>query len=175
MYLQKILDDHRKWLETNGNKGVKADLRGVDLWRADLREVDLREADLRGADLREADLRGADLKGADLTNAALPSYKIIPEGDVIGYKKLSDGTICKLKIHSYVPRINAIGSRKCRSEMVLVLEGKGESGNPSGEGQILQYSPGDVVKCVEPFCDDVRIECASGIHWFITREEAEEY
>lgn len=42
--LQKILDDHKLWLEDKGGK--RADLRG---------------ADLRGADLRDANLRGANL------------------------------------------------------------------------------------------------------------------
>ena len=54
--LDKILDNHKKWLSTDGLEGERADLRRADLREADLREADLREADLREADLREADL-----------------------------------------------------------------------------------------------------------------------
>ena len=60
--LQKILEDHKKWLQNDGGK--RANLRG-----ADLREANLREANLRGADLRGADLRGAYLWEADLSNS----------------------------------------------------------------------------------------------------------
>lgn len=53
--LNKILEDHKIWVESFGQKGV----------RADLRNADLRGADLSGADLRVANLSGADLP--DLT------------------------------------------------------------------------------------------------------------
>ena len=69
--LDKILDNHKKWLSTDGLEGERADLRRADLREADLREADLREADLREADLREADLREADLREADLRGANL--------------------------------------------------------------------------------------------------------
>ena len=65
--LDKILDNHKLWLKTNGEDGEKADLQ----W-ADLREANLREANLRGADLRGANLRGADLQGADLDFSSMP-------------------------------------------------------------------------------------------------------
>ena len=80
--IQKILEDHKKWLEYSGGK--RADLSGTDLRGADLSEEDLREAilsrtDLRdayliGANLRGADLRGADLRGADIDFACWPLW-----------------------------------------------------------------------------------------------------
>lgn len=36
-----ILDQHTKWLESNGEYGTRADLRGADLCKDDLRDVDL--------------------------------------------------------------------------------------------------------------------------------------
>ena len=54
--LNKILDNHKLWLNTNGEQGKKADLCEADLCGADLCEADLCGADLREADLREADL-----------------------------------------------------------------------------------------------------------------------
>lgn len=69
--LRKILDEHKRWIETNQREGSRADLREADLRGADLREADLRRADLWGANLRGADLRGADLWEADLRGADL--------------------------------------------------------------------------------------------------------
>lgn len=64
--LEKILKDHKLWLESEGEEGSKADLTD-----ANLRGADLVYTDLRGANLRRANLRGAALIGADLTDANL--------------------------------------------------------------------------------------------------------
>jgi hypothetical protein len=74
--LQKILDDHKLWIESDGVEGERADLiganlRGANLYGANLIDADLRGADLRGSDLIDADLRGADLRKADLIGANL--------------------------------------------------------------------------------------------------------
>lgn len=44
--LNKILSNHKLWLETNGVEGKKADLSYTDLSYADLRSADLRSANL---------------------------------------------------------------------------------------------------------------------------------
>ena len=67
--LNKILEDHKAWLEDMG--GEQADLHGVDLRGVCLCGAELRKADLRGADLRNADLRNADLRDADLRETGL--------------------------------------------------------------------------------------------------------
>jgi len=74
--LKAILDNHKKWLDSDRKTGERANLSGANLYGADLREADLREADLYEADLRwanlsEADLRGAYLREADLRGAYL--------------------------------------------------------------------------------------------------------
>ena len=81
--IELVLEKHKKWLETNGESGEEAYLRGADLSRADLREADLIGADLRGADLRGADLREADLSRADLREADLREAYLIG-ADLIG-------------------------------------------------------------------------------------------
>jgi hypothetical protein len=148
-----------------------ADLRGADLRGADLRGADLRGADLRGADLRGADLRGADLRGAkDIPPLIAATLNICAEGDLIGYKKLCDSTICKLKIPAAAKRSNATG-RKCRAEYAIVLEGEGNSiYSPS-----FVYYIGETVRPTKLFCEDRWEECASGIHFYLTREEAENH
>ena len=52
-----------------------------------------------------------------------------------------------------------------------MLEGNG----PSSYDTKFIYKEGETVKPTEAFCEDVTQECASGIHFFITREEAVAY
>ncbi|MGT3185612.1 pentapeptide repeat-containing protein [Yersinia enterocolitica] len=69
--LNKILGEHKIWVESYRENGSRADLCGANLRGADLCGADLRGADLCGADLRGADLRGADLSDANLRGANL--------------------------------------------------------------------------------------------------------
>jgi len=69
--LDHILQQHRLWLGSDGEKGKRADLWAADLRHADLRGADLRSTYLQGADLWDAVLRDADLRGADLQCANL--------------------------------------------------------------------------------------------------------
>jgi nucleoid DNA-binding protein len=74
--LKKILNDHRRWLESEGKKGKRANLayaklKEADLYAACLSRINLQGADLQGADLSEADLYGANLQDANLDDAIL--------------------------------------------------------------------------------------------------------
>src|SRR6266446_1157205 len=74
--LAEILDQHKTWVESGGETGVKADLCGVNLAKADLTGVNLQGAhlhrtNLAGADLSMANLRGASLVRSNLQNANL--------------------------------------------------------------------------------------------------------
>src|SRR5271154_129419 len=74
--LAEILDQHKIWVETGGESGVKADLCGVNLSHSDLTGVNLegafiQRANLIGADLSMANLRGASLVQADLRETNL--------------------------------------------------------------------------------------------------------
>ena len=79
--LDKIIDNHKLWLQSGGTKGERANLRSADLSYANLRYADLRSADLRYADLSYADLRYADLRYADLRSADL-SYADLRSADL---------------------------------------------------------------------------------------------
>jgi uncharacterized protein YjbI with pentapeptide repeats len=74
--LAQILDEHKTWVESGGDAGVKAELTGANLAGADLTGVNLQDAiltkaNLTGADLSMANLRGTNLVHADLRNATL--------------------------------------------------------------------------------------------------------
>jgi hypothetical protein len=161
----------------------EAALRGVDLSEAALREADLRganlsEADLRGANLSEADLRGANLSEADLRGVKgcppIPWTIIAGQGDLIVYKKLEEG-VATLKIPAAAKRSNAT-TRKCRAEFAIVIQlPEGCSVGHSQHDPTFTYMVGETVRPSQPFNDDRWNECAPGIHFFITREEAENY
>jgi hypothetical protein len=72
--LDRILQEHNKWLLGDGGKRANllgANLQGADLQGANLQGANLQEANLQGADLQGADLQGANLLGANLLRANL--------------------------------------------------------------------------------------------------------
>ena len=168
----------------------EADLCGADLRGATLREANLSGATLRGANLSganlsratlsEADLRGANLRGADLRRAQhvppliAAQLSILPSGTVIGWKKCCDGVLVRLSIPAGARRSNATG-RKCRAEWVEVLDVIGSQ--HAGQAWSLYrrdfvYRVGERVAC-DHWEEDRWVECGGGIHFYITREEAE--
>ena len=163
-----------------------ANLYGADLYGANLRGADLREADLRGADLRGANLRGADLRGAKNSDHAAAQTVIVAEGSIYGWKMARVGAakvIVKLFIPEDAKRSNAT-SRKCRAEFaeVIAVYPKGKK-RPMAKKTIVQsdhdssfkYMVGETIKPTKPFDENRWEECSTGIHFFITREEAENY
>jgi hypothetical protein len=166
-----------------------ADLSGADLSGAVLRSADLSRADLSRADLSGADLSRADLSRADLSGAKnIPDYVravtcILPDGPIIGWKKCNDGVIVKMQIPAKAKRSNATG-RKCRAEYVKVLALYDCSSETelaadtvavtSAHGPTTEYRKGHIVK-PDSFDEDRWKECSHGVHFFISRLEAEEY
>ena len=150
-----------------------ANLRGANLSGADLRSANLRGADLRGANLSGADLRGANLSGANGADLGIAMTRILPDGDLVGWKKCRDGVIVKLRIPAEAKRSHAF-SRKCRAEFADVLEVIGaEVGISSHDGK-TEYRTGQRVM-PDSFDEDWKEECSHGVHFFITRLEAEAY
>ena len=166
--LKSIIDSHHKWL--NGeNNGERADLRGADLRNVDLRYTILSGAILRGAILRDADLRDADLR----------DFQICPEeGAFIGWKKLSHGLVAKIEIPAEARRTSSIVGRKCRAAFVRT-SALYHTGMDTCEWTGV-YNPNTIYKigCLtfpDKYNDDIRLECTNGIHFFMTKKEAEEY
>ena len=75
--LKEILDQHSLWLDSDGEKGCRADLTGADLTWANLFEVDLTWAALTGANLTWAALLDANLFGANLDGANLDGAHLV--------------------------------------------------------------------------------------------------
>lgn len=163
----------------NGANLNGADLRGADLSNADLRNTDLSGADISGANLSGALLNGADLSGIvyDL-HTAFYTLQCPEEGSFVGYKK-AHGYIIKMEILADAKRSSAT-SRICRCNAAKVLsitsiDGKTESSEVfSDYDSTFVYRTGEMVR-VDDFDDDRWNECSTGIHFFLTRKEAELY
>jgi hypothetical protein len=178
---------------------MDANLRGADLVGADLRDAYLNGADLSGADLRDAVLRGANLGGANLwytdlksanlkcvnfeqanfDQVKLPEFQIPQEGSLIVWKKLRDGCIAKLEIPDNSKRTASLVGRKCRAEFAKVIEIYNYSGVKLDTGtscydSTIKYDIGEIIY-PDRYNPDIRVECTHGIHFFLTREEAEAY
>jgi hypothetical protein len=167
----------------NGADLSRANLNGADLSRANLNGADLSRAILSGVNLSRANLIGANLSGANLYGATdIPEYvkditNILPEGDLIAFKKLAGDVIIKLRIPKEARRSNATG-RKCRAEYAIVdsvVENpQGVQSFVSMRDSTFKYSIGETVYA-DTWCEDRWNECAGGIHFFLTKEEAERY
>ena len=163
-----------------------ADLGGANLGCADLRGADLRGADLRDANLYGADFSGADLGGANLWSTDLSCVKNIffpmacPEkGSFIAFKK-AGCYIIELFIPSNAKRCSAT-SRKCRCSKAKVISITTPSGDKTNITEVhSDYDPNFIYKLgeyveVKNFDDNRWNECSTGIHFFITRQEAVNY
>ena len=161
--LSDILESHKKWVLSQ-NGGERANLQGANL----------QGADLHGADLWGADLHGADLEDAENAEMADAITRILPDGDLIGYKKCNEKVIVTLQIPAGAKRSNSTG-RKCRAEYALVLRVEGaEFGVTDTYGQRTEYRVDQIVRC-DHWDDNRWEECSGGIHFFITKREAENY
>ena len=151
-----------------------ANLARANLARANLARANLARAYLAGANLAGAYLAGANLAGANGAELAIAQTRILPEGDLIGWKKCNDNVVVKLLIPAGAKRSHAFG-RKCRAEFVNVLEVFGaEYGTTDCHGPVTEYRAGEEVR-PDTFDENWQDECSNGIHFFITRLEAEAY
>ena len=151
-----------------------ASLGGADLSYAELEGADLRYADIRGANFYRARLSGAGLDGTLQDTTTLFLALQCPEvGAFIGWKKCRDGVVVKLRITANAKRSSAT-SRKCRASRARVLEVIGGKKGRSIYDPDFLYEVGKIVT-VADFDTDRWDECSSGIHFFLTRDEAERY
>ena len=177
----------------------RSDLKHADLQYAILRFTDLKDADLRYANLRCANLRNADLEHADLRHTDLSNARLVgtnlqdikinihttgyglacPEkGSFVGYKKAS-GCIVELLIPEDAKRSSAT-SAKCRCSKARVLDiedirtGEKLKRVRSNYDNNFIYRVGKIVY-VDNFDDDRWNECATGIHFFMKKDNAIKY
>ena len=168
---------------------TRANLKGANLSYTDLIYANLKGADLSEANLTKADLRSADLSNTNLNNANLNDIKYnisttflnlqCPEkGSFIGYKK-ANKKIVELEITEDAKRSSAT-TRKCRCSKAKVLSITNIENTieyeevASDHDKDFIYRVGGVVE-VKDFDDNRWNECSTGIHFFMSRDEAVNY
>ena len=229
--LKTILEQHKLWLDSDGEKGKRADLTNVDLRRANLTRANLTganltdvyltsaylyrvdliganltranltsanlygahlscanltSADLRCANLTCADLSRANLTGADLTRANLIGANltetildekeqcrkgIVLTEPIVGYKKACGGKIITLEL-PIEAKVFSINGNKRRTNKANVIDMQGETELSSMYDNGFKYHVGDEIDIID-FNENYNVECAEGVHFFLTRKEAE--
>lgn len=160
--LNEILENHKLWL--NGEGGECANLRGASLYNANLYSSNLNNANLNNVK----------------TNMYTIGYNLAcsEEGSFIGYKKAGK-YIVKLLIMEDSKR-NSATTLKCRCDKAKVLDienidtGEKIESTPSDYDINFIYKVGEIVK-VDNFDENRWNECASGIHFFMNKENAIKY
>ena len=156
-----------------------ANLEGANLEGAYLKGATLEGANLGGANLEGATLEGAYLGGAYLEGANLPAFVRLPEGTIYVWKKSREDYLIKLQVPEGVERVSSLVGSKCRVQKAIVIsienpQGMKRSQASSIHNSAFVYKVGETVS-VPDFNNDIRIECAPGIHCFPTKEEAQRY
>lgn len=173
----------------------------ADLGHVSLRGASVRNCNFTRANLSFSDLRGAIIYGDNIwinTNFVGANYdpslvfKIplaCPEyGSFIAWKSCFYGpfgrpsqAIVKLQIPEDAKRSSAT-ERKCRASKAIVLDIRDNSDEPLDPSTIVRscYDPGFFYRVgetieVKDFDEDRFRECAPGIHFFITKQEALNY
>lgn len=169
-----------------------SNLTGALLYGANLCGASLQAAIFYGADFSKANFCEANLYGTDLSNSVIRDAMFIevnqmpyipmacPDtGSFVAWKKAGK-YIVKLLIPEDAKRSSANG-RKCRASKAKVLEIQDINGGkaatnwvPSNFDGGFIYEVGQEVT-VPNFEKNRFVECAPGIHFFINRQEAEDY
>lgn len=163
---------------------------GVSLRGAVFKDANLRTASFRYCDMRECDIQGADLFGAVLEYAKLDGIRHnnetkwfrlhCPErGAFLGYKKCVNDRMVQLLIPADARRTSAtLPSCRCDKAKVLTIKSFDFQENFDEAWSLVDenfvYKRGEWVE-VKNFNEDRWMDSTTGIHFWMTREEAEAY
>ena len=157
----------------------RVDLSGANLSGANLSNAYLLGANLIGADLSRVDLSRVDLSGACLTGVCLkeedkPRLGVILDKKIFGYKKCKNNIIIKLEIPKGAV-VFGINNKKFRTNIAKCVEiSNNKSIAYSSFDDSFSYEIGKTYK-IKDFNMQYNIECGTGIHFFKTLKEAEDY
>ena len=144
--LKKIIENHQHWLKED-----------CDGWE----------------DMR-ANLKCANLGGAYLNEKEKPRFGQILKEPMTGYKKTLEGVVLTATIPAGAI-VFCINGSKCRTNKARIIDmgGQNEVLHSSYKSDFEYRLMQDIE--IEDFNLMYNVECASGFHFFRTREEAEKY
>lgn len=190
-----------EWTDFTGVNLEGADFTGANLSntkfsaRTNLRHVSLRQANLQGATFRYCDLTGAHVEGANLRRAnfefaimdgitsddATKFFRLYcPEhGAFLGYKKCCNDRLVQLLIPADAQRTSATGpSCRCNKAKVLTIKSFDYTQSFDEAWSLVDpdfvYRVGQWVE-VKDFNEDRWMDSTTGIHFWLTRDEAKAY
>ena len=156
-----------------------ANLKGANLYGANLEGAKLYGANLEGANLYGAKLYSANLEGANLKGAKLKEKEKFRFGQILkepmtGYKKTKEGIVITATIPAGAI-VFCINGSKFRTNKARIIDmgGQNEVLHSSYDRNFEYRLMQDIE--IEDFNLMYNVECASGFHFFQTREEAEKY
>lgn len=144
---------------------------------ASFRYCDMQKCDIRGADLFGAALEHANLKGI-ISDEDTQWFRLYcpEEGAFLGYKKCFDDRLVQLLIPADAKRTSATrASCRCNKAKVLTIKSLDFAENFDEAWSLINedfvYRRGEWVE-VKDFNEDRWQESTTGIHFWLTREEA---
>ena len=173
--LDKIVEQHKHWLKEDceGWEDMRADLTRADLTRANLVGANLADANLVGANLANANLADANLERANLVDADKFRLGKVLDDPLTGYKKTKEGVVITAEIPAGAI-VFCINGSKCRTNRAKITDMAGHDVLHSQYDNSFEYRLGQEIN-IKDFNLMYNVECASGFHFFRTREEAENY
>lgn len=163
------------WFQNSSLHG--AILRDADMESCMLRKADMRECDIRGANLYCAVLEKAKLKGI-ISDEKTQYFRLYcPEkGAFLGYKKCCFDRIAELLIPGDAKRSSAtLNTCRCSKAKVLIIKSVDCSTYYEEAWSLVDeefvYRKGEWVE-VPDFDEDRWNDSTTGIHFWMTREEA---
>lgn len=169
------------YVNLSGANLYGANLQGANLVGANLCDVILMDANLEYANLRssillQANLSGTDFVGANLGDAMLDENEkcrlgIILDEPIVGYKMSMEGKIIELEIPEGAI-VFSINNGKCRANKAIIKKCDGIQHSMFDRN--FEYKEGKKLK-IGNFDLRSNIECSTGIHFFRTKNEAENY
>ena len=154
--LKKIIENHLHWIKED-----------CDEWNN-------MRANLEGANLEGANLEGANIEGANLDEKEKFRFGQILKEPMTGYKKTNEGIVITATIPAGAI-VFCINGSKCRTNKARIIDmgGQNEVLHSSYDTDFEYRLMQDIE--IDDFNIMYNVECASGFHFFRTREEAEKY
>lgn len=163
---------------------------GCSMEGADFENANMKTASFRFCNMKNCNIKGANLYGAVLENADLTDIKSdentrwfrlhCPEkGAFLGYKKCVNNRMVQLLIPADALRTSAtLPSCRCSKAKVLTIKSFDFKENFDEAWSLVdenfEYKRGEWVE-VKDFNKDRWMDSTTGIHFWMTREEAEAY
>lgn len=183
LYCAYLKEADLQYAHLEGANLTMAKFQYACLQRANLNNAKLNWATLTGANLQmanlfKANLTNATLDSAILTNAILSKEDEIRKGvilskSIIGWKKCEGRVIVKLKIPKGAV-VFSINGKKCRTNKCKVISIEMDDTAISMYDNNFTYTVGKVIE-IDNFDLSYNVECGTGIHFFLSEEDARKY